>query len=104
LTWSADPSVSQAVTWRTDTSVRKGIAQIAVADHGPQFEETAQSIESTTSELKTGLWTAHYNSASFNSLKPETLSLYDAFELHKQPGGINRLLDLIPEDASGSRR
>jgi 3',5'-cyclic AMP phosphodiesterase CpdA len=76
LTWNADPSVSQAVTWRTDTSVRKGMAQIAVATDGPEFEETAQSIEATTSELKTGLWAAHYHSVSFKSVKPETLYTY----------------------------
>jgi hypothetical protein len=76
LTWNADPSVSQAVTWRTDTSVTKAVAQIAVAGHGPEFEEKAHSVDATTSELKTDLWIARYHSVSFRDLKPETLYAY----------------------------
>ena len=31
LTWTGDPSRTQAVTWRTSTAVAKGLAEIAVA-------------------------------------------------------------------------
>jgi hypothetical protein len=31
LTWSGDPATTQAVTWRTATSVERGLAQLALA-------------------------------------------------------------------------
>lgn len=76
LTWDGDPSVSQAVTWRTDTSVARAVAEIASAEDGPQFEQKVQSIDATTCELKTGRWSARYHSVSFKGLQPETLYAY----------------------------
>ena len=76
LTWSGDPTVSQAVTWRTDTTIEKAVAQIAIADPDPKFEAQAQTIDATTSELATKLWTANYHSATFRNLKPDTLYAY----------------------------
>ncbi len=35
LTWAGDPATTQAVTWRTSTDVKQGLAEIAVADGGP---------------------------------------------------------------------
>ena len=32
LTWNDDPATTQAVTWRTDTSIEVGLAQLAVAN------------------------------------------------------------------------
>ncbi len=32
LTWSGDPAATQAVTWRTDTTVLRGLAELAVAN------------------------------------------------------------------------
>src|SRR5687768_1936525 len=32
LTWAGDPASTQAVTWRTDVSVRRALAEIAVAN------------------------------------------------------------------------
>src|SRR5262245_56337726 len=42
LTWAGDPATSQAVTWRTDTSVAAGkaVAQLALAEGGPGFDPT----------------------------------------------------------------
>lgn len=37
LTWSGDPATTQAVTWRTDPTIRKALAQIAAATPGPGF-------------------------------------------------------------------
>ena len=31
LTWEDDPATTQSVTWRTDTSVKRGVAEIALA-------------------------------------------------------------------------
>ena len=30
LTWEEDPATSQSVTWRTDATVKRGLAQLAV--------------------------------------------------------------------------
>ena len=32
LTWRGDPAISQAVTWRTDTSIVRAVAEFAVAN------------------------------------------------------------------------
>lgn len=76
LTWDGNPSSSQAVTWRTDTSVTTALAQIAPADFGPQFEEKALSVDAVSTELKTDYWTSKYHSVTFKDLKPETLYVY----------------------------
>ncbi len=75
LTWSGDPSTSQAVTWRTDTSVTKAVAQIT-ADLGPELEDKAQTVNASTSELETKRWKAHCHSAVFSGLEPDTRYAY----------------------------
>jgi len=76
LTWQGDPARSQAVTWRTDPSVKKGIAQIAVAEPGPKFAEKATTVTATTEPHKGELGQAHYHSAVFKDLKPATRYAY----------------------------
>ncbi len=70
LTWAGDPTTTQAVTWRTDTSVKDAVAQIAVADPDPTFK--GQDVPATTSELTNKLWPANYHSVNFENLKPDT--------------------------------
>jgi 3',5'-cyclic AMP phosphodiesterase CpdA len=76
LTWSGDPTVSQSVTWRTDTSVKKVFAQITEADPGVKLAQKAAIVDATTSELATKTWAANYHSATFRDLKPDTLYAY----------------------------
>lgn len=76
LTFSGDPATSQAVTWRTDTSVTNALAQIVPAQAGPQFAQQAQTIKATTTRLTTDLGAAHYHSAVFTNLKPNSLYAY----------------------------
>jgi hypothetical protein len=76
LTWADDPSTSQAVTWRTDTSVQKGVAEFAVAESGPKFANKSKRIDATTSPLKTDLGEAHYHTAHFTGLEPATKYAY----------------------------
>lgn len=76
LTVTADPAHSMAVTWRTDTSATRAVAQIASADHGPQFETTAKSAEAATTTLVTKPNTAHEHSLVFEALRPATKYLY----------------------------
>jgi 3',5'-cyclic AMP phosphodiesterase CpdA len=74
LTWAGDPATTQAVTWRTDTSVKNAVAQIAIADPDPTFK--GSDVPATTSELVAKLWPANYHSAKFENLKPDTMYAY----------------------------
>jgi len=76
LTWSDNPATTQSVTWRTDTSVVKAVAQIAPAGDNPNFHQQAQTIEAQTTRLQTDLGSAHYHSVTFRNLKPNTLYAY----------------------------
>ena len=76
LTWAGDPATSQAVTWRTDTSVKSAVAQITDADSGQKFEGRAQTMPAVTSELVTNLWAENFHSVIFKDLRPETQYLY----------------------------
>lgn len=75
LTWQDDPATTQAVTWRTDTSVLHGVAEIALAtDHGPKL--IPATVEAVTRKLTADLGEAHYHSAAFTGLAPGTLYAY----------------------------
>ena len=82
LTWKGDPATSQAVTWRTDTSVKRAIAQIAVATPAPGrgdrpgFTDNARTLPATTTRLKTDLGKAHYHAVDFDDLEPATIYAY----------------------------
>lgn len=76
LTWSGDPSKSQSVTWRTDTTVEQGLAEIAVADDNASFAKRARQIKAKQQTLKTGLSTARYHSVEFAALTPATKYAY----------------------------
>lgn len=76
LSWTGDPTRTQAVTWRTDTTVPKGTAQIALAGDGPQFAKQARDVAGKTTLLKSDLNEAHYHSAQFDELVPDTRYLY----------------------------
>jgi len=76
LTWAGDPARSQAVTWRTDPSVKMGLAEIAVAGDNGQFVKRARQLKARTSALTTDLATAHYHSVEFAALVPDTKYAY----------------------------
>jgi 3',5'-cyclic AMP phosphodiesterase CpdA len=76
LSWTGDPSRSQAVTWRTDPSVTRGVAQIAPAEDGPKFVEKAREVEATTQPLATDLNEVHCHTAVFEDLEPGEDYLY----------------------------
>ena len=52
LTWTGDPSTTQAVTWRTDTSIKEAAAEIALALPKARFDEGAKSFKARTEELE----------------------------------------------------
>lgn len=76
LTWTGDPTTTQAVTWRTSTDVKRGIAQIALAEDGPLFRTRAADVPASTQPLKSDLNEAHYHTAQFTGLKPKTKYVY----------------------------
>jgi PAS domain-containing protein len=75
LTWSENTATTQSVTWRTDTSVTKAYAEIAVANANGRAMQT-QRFDAETEFLKSDLNEAHYHSLTFRNLEPDTLYAY----------------------------
>ena len=75
LTWSDDPATTQSVTWRTDTSVPRGVAEIAVANANGRALEP-ERFEAVTELFQSDLNQAHYHTLTFRNLQPETLYAY----------------------------
>ncbi len=82
LSFNGDPATSRAVSWRTGPSVSEARAQIAVATRGPEFIDSAWTIEANTEVVDLTGSTAnvqeivHYHSVVFEDLLPETLYAY----------------------------
>lgn len=76
LTWSGDPSRTQAVTWRTDLSVERGLAEIAVAQDNGSFTKEARQLAAKTEMLESNLSKAKYHSVEFAALTPATKYAY----------------------------
>ena len=82
LTFNGDPATKRAVTWRTDSSVKKAKAQIAVAAVNSSFVEEATTYFATTEEFDLGIYKSNkslivnYHSVVFENLNPNTLYAY----------------------------
>jgi 3',5'-cyclic AMP phosphodiesterase CpdA len=76
LNWSGDPATTQAITWRTDTSVTTPQVQYGVTTDGPLFQKTVNTIAATSEPLTTSLSTAHYHSVTLRNLQPATSYTY----------------------------
>ncbi len=76
LTWAGDPATSQAVTWRTDSTVEQGCAMIAPADPSPDFGDRAIRVQAETTRLEMDGVTACYHSVNFTRLRPNMLYAY----------------------------
>ncbi|MFO1063395.1 MAG: metallophosphoesterase family protein [Pirellulales bacterium] len=76
LTWAGDPRTTQAVTWRTSTAVDHAIAELAIADAGPNFPAKAKQLLAQTERLQSDLSDAHYHSVQFVDLLPATKYVY----------------------------
>src|SRR5690606_26422279 len=50
LGWEGDTATTQSVSWRTDDSVTSPVAQIALAESGPDFKSKARTVEADVSE------------------------------------------------------
>ena len=82
LTFHGDPSTSRAVTWRTDSNVKKGLAQIAIATENSNFKSNASTFEAASEPFDLGQYKGNksfkvnYHSVIFDNLKPKTLYAY----------------------------
>ncbi len=73
LTWAGDPATTAAVTWRTDASVSAAVAQLAVAEDGPNFVKKAKNTPANTEKLDDA---AKVHSVKFTGLQPSTQYVY----------------------------
>lgn len=82
LTFHGDPATNRAVTWRTDTTIKKAVAQIAEATVNAKFADNAITIDAVTELFDLGLYKGNkslfvnYHSVVFKELKPDTLYAY----------------------------
>ena len=76
LTWAADPATTQAVTWRTSVDVPRGLAEITIADAGPDLEAKSKRFEAVSQALVTDLNSAHFHTVKFEELVPKTKYAY----------------------------
>ena len=75
LTWNDDPATTQAVNWRTDMSVKVGLAQLAIANANGRALRP-EEFKAETSYFKSDINEAHYHSVTFKNLQPNTLYAY----------------------------
>jgi 3',5'-cyclic AMP phosphodiesterase CpdA len=82
LTFNGDPSTKRAVTWRTDSSIKKSVAQIALAGVNSKFSKNAKTYTASTEKFDVGLYKSnnsyivHYHSVTFEKLEPNSLYAY----------------------------
>ncbi|MHC5018773.1 MAG: purple acid phosphatase family protein, partial [Planctomycetota bacterium] len=76
LSWTGDPSTTQAVTWRTAAGTKLTRCQYAPAGHGPKFARSPQNAEGTSEPLTTDLGPARYHTVELAELRPDTLYAY----------------------------
>ncbi len=81
LNLTETPQTALAVNWRTDTTVKSGFVEYAVATAGPEFTELARRIDAkmealTTKHLEEPTIAAHYFSARLENLKPGEKYVY----------------------------
>jgi hypothetical protein len=78
LTWSADPTTTQSVTWRTDTTVLKSYAQVLMEDSSPDLgkDNSGEFVALTTTLQGVEYEKANYHSATMTGLKPDQVYTY----------------------------
>ncbi len=76
LSWSEDPATTQSVTWRTDRSVAKAVAEFVLASSDPAFHKGAKRIAASSTDLSTNLGEARFHTAVFRGLQPKTMYAY----------------------------
>jgi phosphodiesterase/alkaline phosphatase D-like protein len=75
LTWNGDPATTQAVTWRTDTSIRRAVAELTLAADSAKDLKPV-TLSARTERFASDLGEAAYHSVTFTALTPDTLYAY----------------------------
>ena len=82
LTFNGNPATSRAVTWRTDSSIKNGVAQIAEARVNSSFKRKTIRYKAITEPFDLGIYKAnnnlnvHYHSVVFKQLQPNKIYAY----------------------------
>ncbi len=81
LNLTEDPATSMSITWRTDTTISEGFAEIALATAAPRFWRNASTLKAATqtldaSEVLTAEVVSNYHTVTFTGLQPDTLYAY----------------------------
>ncbi len=76
LGFKGNPAISQAVNWRTDSTVLKAVAAIHEADPSPDFSKNARIVDAYTHQVDIDGKKVHYHEVDFKDLKPETQYVY----------------------------
>lgn len=72
LTWTQDPTTTQTITWRTDTTVNSGQVQYG---KDPLLKD-AKTIDATVQKFSSDLGDMNIHSATLTDLEPETKYYY----------------------------
>jgi hypothetical protein len=73
LTWTDNPATTQTITWRTNTSVKSGLAQYA---QGATIPDTAPQVVAEPHDLQTDLGEYRVFTAVLTKLSPKTTYSY----------------------------
>ena len=77
LNLTAEPSTSQAVNWRTDTSIDQPVVQVAPATSHPGFGQASVSITASSESVTIGKGkTVYHHAAVMTNLTPATRYAY----------------------------
>jgi len=70
LSWELDPATTMSVSWRTDSTVKHAVAEIAEAEPGPNFVQQRRSIDAKTERLDSNGGVSLHHSVTFEGLLP----------------------------------
>ncbi|WP_310587733.1 FN3 domain-containing metallophosphoesterase family protein [Dyadobacter sp. CY312] len=76
LGYKTNPAVSQAVNWRTDSTVSNAVGAIHEADPSPDFVPNARIVKAKSLPVILDGKTVHYHEVNFTDLKPSTQYVY----------------------------
>ncbi|MCE7061216.1 metallophosphoesterase family protein [Dyadobacter sp. CY343] len=76
LGFKGNPATSQAVNWRTDTTIKEAVAAIHEADPSPDFTNKAKMVKANMQKAVFDEHTALYHEVDFTDLKPATQYVY----------------------------
>lgn len=74
LTWAGDPTTTQTITWRTDSTVTSGILEFSQG--GDAFDAGTKRVIAATETLKSSLGDMSLHSVTLSSLRPDTTYRY----------------------------